>query len=211
MPAKLTENEARSRRDEILAKASKAFAAKGYDKTTVRDLEQATGLTRGGIFFYFPSKRDVYRGVLNQCMGEGLPVVRDALLAARTAEEAGMAAYATILEWYNNHPETIQLFHQMDMARNTDSEIGTMRDEINAGFVQFMVSIVREMQSAGIYGAHLDPEATAMVMHSVMDNLVEYAYAHPRHEADEFARRAFAVMADGLRPKEDSPRPPTDG
>lgn len=211
MPAKLTENEAQSRRDEILAKASKAFAAKGYDKTTVRDLEQATGLTRGGIFFYFPSKRDVYRGVLNQCMGEGLPVVRDALLAARTAEEAGMAAYATILEWYNNHPETIQLFHQMDMARNTDSEIGTMRDEINAGFVQFMVSIVREMQSAGIYGAHLDPEATAMVMHSVMDNLVEYAYAHPRHEADEFARRAFAVMADGLRPKEDSPRPPTDG
>jgi AcrR family transcriptional regulator len=203
MPAKLTEIEAKSRRDEILAKAATAFAVKGYEKTTVRDLEQATGLTRGGIFFYFPSKRDVYRGVLNQCMGEGLPVVRDALLGARTVEEAGMAAFTAILDWHAAHPETLQLFHQMDTARNTDSEIATMRDEVHAGFVGFMVNVVREMQSAGIYSAHLDAEATAMVMHSVMDGLVEYAYAHPRHEADEFARRAFAVMADGMRPSTD--------
>lgn len=204
MPAKLTDTQAKTRRDDILTSAAKAFADKGYDKTTVRDLEQATGLTRGGIFFYFPSKRDVYRGVLNRCIGEGMPVVRDALLTAKTPEEAGMSAFRAVLEWHNNNPESMQLMRQMDLVQHTDSEIASLRDEINAGFGRFMVDVVRELQSAGIYSAHLDPQATAIVMHAVMDDLVEFAQTHPRYEAEELARRAFAVMADGLRPHTDT-------
>jgi TetR/AcrR family transcriptional regulator, transcriptional repressor of aconitase len=48
------------RREEILEAAQRTFAQHGYEGATVARLEQATGLSRGGIFNYFPSKDDLF-------------------------------------------------------------------------------------------------------------------------------------------------------
>jgi AcrR family transcriptional regulator len=48
------------RREEILEAAQRTFAQYGYEGATVARLEQATGLSRGGIFNYFPSKDDLF-------------------------------------------------------------------------------------------------------------------------------------------------------
>lgn len=49
-----------SRRAEILDGARSAFAKHGYAGATVARLEEATGLSRGAIFHYFGSKRDLF-------------------------------------------------------------------------------------------------------------------------------------------------------
>lgn len=48
------------RRRQILAGARSAFARHGYDGATVARLEEATGLSRGAIFSYFPSKWELF-------------------------------------------------------------------------------------------------------------------------------------------------------
>jgi TetR/AcrR family transcriptional regulator, transcriptional repressor of aconitase len=48
------------RRDAILEAAQRTFAQYGYEGATVARLEQATGLSRGGIFNYFPTKDDLF-------------------------------------------------------------------------------------------------------------------------------------------------------
>ena len=53
--------EAREQRsDEILAAARRCFATYGYEGATVVRLEQETGLSRGAIFNYFPSKDEIF-------------------------------------------------------------------------------------------------------------------------------------------------------
>ena len=49
-----------SRRAEILDGARRAFAQYGYEGATVALLEQEIGLSRGAIFNYFGSKRDLF-------------------------------------------------------------------------------------------------------------------------------------------------------
>jgi AcrR family transcriptional regulator len=49
-----------SRRAEILDGARRAFAKYGYEGATVTRLEQEIGLSRGAIFNYFGSKRDLF-------------------------------------------------------------------------------------------------------------------------------------------------------
>ena len=48
------------RRTEILEAARRCFATYGYEGATVVRLERETGLSRGAIFNYFPSKDDIF-------------------------------------------------------------------------------------------------------------------------------------------------------
>ncbi len=49
-----------ARREQILAGARHAFSTYGYDGATVARLEEATGLSRGAIFHYFPDKLGIF-------------------------------------------------------------------------------------------------------------------------------------------------------
>jgi len=46
-----------NRRDEILRVASKMFFEKGFDRTSMRDLAEATRLTTAGLYYYIKSKK----------------------------------------------------------------------------------------------------------------------------------------------------------
>lgn len=47
------------RRDEVVDIAARLFAERGYHRTTIDDLVEATGLTRGGLYHYISGKHDL--------------------------------------------------------------------------------------------------------------------------------------------------------
>src|SRR5215210_3436426 len=46
-------------RARVLAVAAKAFAESGYAGASLNDIIKATGLTKGGFYFHFPSKESL--------------------------------------------------------------------------------------------------------------------------------------------------------
>jgi TetR/AcrR family transcriptional regulator, transcriptional repressor of aconitase len=57
---KVSEEHRQERRRQIMAGARRAFAHHGYEGATVPRLEEQTGLSRGAIFSYFPSKLELF-------------------------------------------------------------------------------------------------------------------------------------------------------
>jgi AcrR family transcriptional regulator len=57
---KISDERRAERRRQILDAARACFAEYGYEGATVVRLEKATGLSRGAIFNYFPSKEDLF-------------------------------------------------------------------------------------------------------------------------------------------------------
>lgn len=49
-----------ARQEQILQAALHCFAQRGYYATTIEDLVTATGLSRGALYLYFPSKEALY-------------------------------------------------------------------------------------------------------------------------------------------------------
>ena len=43
------------------------FSVKGYFHTSIADITEATGLTKGGLYGHFRSKEDIWHGVYNEC------------------------------------------------------------------------------------------------------------------------------------------------
>lgn len=202
MPAKFTAQEAKRRQTEILDAAAAVFARKGYDATTVKDLEEATGLTRGGIFFHFPSKRDIFRACLERCSLEGQPFVAKRALAATTAEDALIAVFRAVREWNEQHPEAMAFFQQIALRKHDDPDLAQMDAEIHGSMNRFIAGVVRELQRRGVLNPDIDVNATATLIHGLIFNLIADTMGLPAAEAEAQAFPVLCVLSGGLTPRQ---------
>ncbi|UBI39667.1 MULTISPECIES: TetR/AcrR family transcriptional regulator [Streptomyces] len=85
----------------LLAAATRLFADQGYDRTSVQEIVEAAGVTKGALYHYFGSKDDllheIYARVLRQ-QQERLDAVadRDAPVEQRLRDAAADVAVTTI-------------------------------------------------------------------------------------------------------------------
>ncbi len=207
MPAKFTEAEAKSKRDEILAAAARVFAEKGFEGTTVKQLEKATGLTRGGLFFHFAGKRDLYLAVLRKTLleeplAEAASTIGKLALEAESAEASVFAVFQAVRGWHQEHPEAMQFFQQLAVRRDADEDLARLDVEISSTFRQVMTAVIRALQNKGTLNRDIDAATAAALMHGVMDQLMELTLSMSDEEAERVARATFRVMGEGLRPRE---------
>lgn len=71
------------KRQELLGAAEKLFCAKGYEGTSVQDILDAAGMSKGGFYHHFASKEDVMKALCTR---------RAERAAAYTEEQLTMAA-----------------------------------------------------------------------------------------------------------------------
>jgi TetR/AcrR family transcriptional regulator, cholesterol catabolism regulator len=57
-----------ARRAELIDTAARVFAARGYHATSITDLLEATGLTRGGLYHYIDGKADLLIAVQHELL-----------------------------------------------------------------------------------------------------------------------------------------------
>lgn len=68
-------------KSEIRQVAAELFAHQGYEKTSLREVAEQLGITKAALYYHFPSKSDLMRGIVE-------PFIDDieVLLAEREAE-----------------------------------------------------------------------------------------------------------------------------
>ena len=84
---KVTEAHRTARRDEIIGAALRCFAAKGYQRTSMADVIEESGLSAGAIYGYFAGKQELFAAVA----GRVLEARQGELEAAARARRAARA------------------------------------------------------------------------------------------------------------------------
>lgn len=87
------ERSATRTRAAILDAAERLFAERGFDATSLNEVGAAAGVSRGTPGYFFGSKADLYRAVLDRAFGE----VREAVRAGRARALASSQSPETIL------------------------------------------------------------------------------------------------------------------
>jgi TetR/AcrR family transcriptional regulator, transcriptional repressor for nem operon len=81
----------------VIEAAKNRFWERGYDATTVSDLEQATGLNRSSLYLHFGPKRSLFALALDQYVDTFInPLVRTIVAPPPSLE--GIVAYFSILK-----------------------------------------------------------------------------------------------------------------
>ncbi len=88
-----------ARRTQILDAAVRCFARRGYYETTIEDLVTETGLSRGALYLYYPSKEAMYLAI-SERWGCGL---EEAIRARLTPDLSPASILQVLIEVNGEH------------------------------------------------------------------------------------------------------------
>ncbi len=91
-----------SRRDKILEHAAQMFGARGFDRTSVRDIAAAVGMLPGSVYYHFASKEALLVAVYTASIDKAIASVQAAIALHRDPwdrlEAAAVAHMRTLLD-----------------------------------------------------------------------------------------------------------------
>jgi AcrR family transcriptional regulator len=154
-----------AKREEILTAALDVIARNGYQRTSVRDLADAVGLSQAGLLHYFSSKEELFAEILRKRdevdrvrMPTGQGSMVDGLIEVvrHNADVSGLVQLYAQLSTEATHPE--HAAHGFFVER-----YASLRSALAAD--------VRAAQERGELSESLDPAATATVLLAAADGL----------------------------------------
>ncbi|MFD1737735.1 TetR/AcrR family transcriptional regulator [Bacillus salitolerans] len=101
MSPKVTEEYKEKRRLEILEVAEKVFTEKGYEKTTMKDIVEESGFSRGGVYQYFSSTEEMFRAIVKELDKRTDKQINDILSSTTPI----WIAVTNIVNSYRNQPD----------------------------------------------------------------------------------------------------------
>jgi len=117
---------AEARREAILAAALDAFAAGGYHETSLEDVAARAGISKALIYEHFPSKRDLFRALLDTYVGELMERVVGTIAAAEPGEDRLREGIAAFLRYVEERREAWRM-----LVRNvSDPEIAALLERL---------------------------------------------------------------------------------
>jgi AcrR family transcriptional regulator len=157
-----------ARRAQILDGAAIAFAQKGYDNTTVKDVYTAAGVGSGTLFHYFADKRAIFHAVLE--------ADRDTLLsdlAGIDTTDAHAAVWAVIDRMTADlHDPTVGAMMLAILGQLTvDPRVAEILEEGDAGTRVLLADLIGRLQDAGHADPDWDPAHAAQWAQLMVDGL----------------------------------------
>lgn len=149
------------RRQEVIGAAARVFAQRGYHATTIEDLIEATGMTRGGLYHYTASKRELLLAVIEELMEPLLSQAREVVAAPQPPEEHLRQLMRVWLEHVASHRDHMLVFAQ---ERRTLAD-GPGWDEVRSArrlFEQMLAQVIDRGVRDGSF--HMADEQLAMLM-----------------------------------------------
>ena len=166
-----------ARRSELLAASEKLFYTKGYENTSVQDILDAVGFSKGGFYHHFDSKLAVLEAICQQRAEE---LCQSALKAADqpnlTASEKLNTLLASSTLWQSDNPGFVMLLIQAAYCENG----ALMREKMKASQLSGMKGVLENVLNEGVQSGEFfidDIETTAeLVMRLYMQFADEIAF-----------------------------------
>jgi AcrR family transcriptional regulator len=180
---KVSEAHREQRRTQILDGARRAFATHGFHETTVAQLEDEIGLSRGAIFSYFPSKLELFHA-LAQVDQERLVHLwldgwENVIRHLVEDDPEWIGAYLDVSRMLRNDPELRRRWEQRNPELNEQLErsfvarveAGEIRADVPLDTIGRFIGIVFDglaIQLGAGFGDPIDLEGTLELLRSAL-------------------------------------------
>ena len=195
------------RKQQIFDAALACFSRNGYYQTTMDDIVAESGLSKGALYWYFDSKKEIFLGLFQVVMdqfGEGwVAVAEDPDRSAVDKLRDSLSFFEVGLE------ELIPFFGLMLEAwalTSHDEDVGSLIREFYVPYLQIMESIVQQGVENGEFSA-ADARATALVVMTLFDGIaLAFATGIWTEDWHSIVRAAKDLIYSGLGVPRDNGR-----
>jgi TetR/AcrR family acrAB operon transcriptional repressor len=171
-----TKEEAQETRNRILDTAERVFVEKGVSNTSLAQLAEAAGVTRGAIYWHFRNKADLFDAMMSRVV---LPMEE---MAARAGDDdlADPLAYVracalNVLDHLTGDPQCQRVFeiccHKVEYV---DEMVQVRHRHIEArnNCLKHMERGLRNAAKRGLLASSVNPRLAAVGLHALVDGLI---------------------------------------
>ena len=152
---------AENRRREILIAAARVFARDGYDSATLDDVAAAVGVTKGVIYYYFPSKEAVLTEIRTTAISEAIARLETIIADGGTPREL---LERTIGDLVGHIFDDLERYaNVLHTSRSISAESRAQVRDLQRRFEQLVQGIVERGIADGSFVAH-DPKITTFTL-----------------------------------------------
>ena len=176
----------------LIAAALDLFAEKGFRGTSVQEVADRAGLTKGAFYHHFSTKDDVLHLIHDEFIDRALKAQEDTLASCQTATEQLARMAVDITTICNDHQKQVRIFFQ---------ELNVISGELREAILPkrrrsnaLLEQVMRQGVDSGEFDAHLDPAVAALGLLGMWVWSYQWYRPDGARSTSEVARQ-FAVMA----------------
>jgi AcrR family transcriptional regulator len=159
------------RKQQIYRSAITCFNRNGYFQTTMDDIVAESGLSKGTLYWYFDSKKELFLALLGDFLE---PVGRewDAIVADKTmsAKEKLLTSLAIFRDQFSEVVDFIAFFMEALAQTSFDDDVQQVTREFYGPYLNYMDTILQEGIDRGEFQVE-DVQATSVAILAMFDGL----------------------------------------
>lgn len=160
---------------QILQAARACFLRKGYFATRMDEIAKQAGLSKGGVYFHFNSKRDIFSALVHKEYEAAIGVVEAVSVGEGGVDDKLLALGMHFTQLFANSAENPKFMAIIGEMALRDKEIEAMLREIQDSHIDKMKNLIEKGIAQGQI-REVDTESVAFLLKSMLDG-IQTSYA----------------------------------
>ncbi len=202
----VTEPPAKPRRgsvkQRVLESAVTLFAERGYDATSVSDIVEHAGVTKGAMYHYFTAKEDLLLEIYRPLLNEQITNLDTIMAANLTATERIRRISQSTIETTASRAREVAVFSR-DSTRLGAAGLEELQHQWQR-YQDTVRGVIREGQASGEFSNIASPLVISWALFSISNSIPSWFNPEGAKSATEIAEEFSSFILAGLK-KEETP------
>lgn len=130
------------RKEQILNASLQIIVQKGYDNSRMDDIVQKSKLSKGAIYWYFKSKKDIFLSLVDYWVNRYSAVLNHIVEEDKTASQQMRDLFDYFISEYEKNPTVFKAMVEFWSLAGRDQEFKDKLQEVYAKFLARIIGIV---------------------------------------------------------------------
>ena len=149
------------RKEQILKAALSVIVEKGYERSRMDDIVQSSKLSKGAIYWYFKSKKEVYLSLVDHWVKNYNSGFIENLEKHSTASAQLKGLFDYFMKQFDKDPAAFKILVEFWSLSGRDSDFNDKLQKVYSEFLKYIVTIIEKGVNAGEF-KKVDPQITAL-------------------------------------------------
>ena len=163
----MNESKQLQRKAQILDAALAVIVQKGYENSRMDDIVVSSKMSKGAIYWYYKSKKEVYLSLVNHWVHNYSAVLNHIVDTDRSASDQLRSLFQYFIVQYEKDPVVFKALLEFWSMAGRDPEFNDKLQKVYSEFVNLISTIIQQGMDNGEF-KNLDLDITAM---SIMVNI----------------------------------------
>jgi AcrR family transcriptional regulator len=164
------EVQAKPRKEEILDVATRLFAERGYEGTSMNDVAERVGMRKASLFYHFATKDSLYEAVLDRLVADVQQALEEIYASSGTYADRVDAVTDTMVRVLGSHPYAARL-----LLRETMDWGPVIRGKLLERILLVLEAGAAWMRAGQEAGAFVEGDAKQYVLSAIGQHFLPFA------------------------------------